>query len=126
MSTPRIEISLGKIAHNARTLKDLYGKKGIQSSAVTKVVCGEPHVAATLVECGMRILADSRVANIRRMRDAGVDAKFLLLRGPSPSQAADVVKYADLSLNSDLSVIRELSRCAVGRSEEHTSELQSH
>lgn len=115
MSTPRIEISLGKIAHNAHTLKDLYGGKGIQISAVTKVVCGEPRIAATLVECGMQILADSRVANIRRMRDAGVDAKFLLLRSPSPSEAEDVVEYADLSLNSDLSAIRELSRCAVGR-----------
>jgi predicted amino acid racemase len=47
------------------------------------------------------------------MRDAGVDAMFLLLRSPSLSQAADVVTYADLSLNSDLSVIRELSRQAV-------------
>jgi predicted amino acid racemase len=119
VSTPRIEISLGKIAHNAHTLKDLYGGRGIQISAVTKVVCGEPSVAETLVECGIRTLADSRIANIRRMRDAGVDATFLLLRGPSLSQAADVVRFADLSLNSDLSVIRELSRHAVEQQSIH-------
>lgn len=115
MSTPRVEIDLNKIAHNTRALRDLYGADGIQISAVTKVVCGDPQVAAMLVACGMHTLADSRLANIRRMRAAGVDARFLLLRGPSPSQVDEVVALADQSLNTDLSVIRELSRCAVER-----------
>lgn len=113
MSTPRLEISLAKIAHNARTLKDLYGARGIQISAVTKVVCGDPRIAEALVECGITMLADSRIANIRRMRDAGIASVFMLLRGPSLSQVADVIAYTDLSLNSDLSVIRQLSRQAV-------------
>lgn len=113
MSTPRLEISLSKIAHNAGTLKDRYGARGIEISAVTKVVCGNPAVAAVLVGCGIGMLADSRMANIRRMRDAGIDSGFMLLRSPSLSQAAEVVTYADVSLNSDLSVISELSAEAV-------------
>lgn len=113
MYTPRIEISLAKIAHNASTLKDLYGGRGIDISAVTKVVCGDPRVAAVLVDCGIGMLADSRIANIRKMRDAGIESVFMLLRSPSLSQVAEVVRYADLSLNSDLAVIRQLSRQAV-------------
>jgi predicted amino acid racemase len=113
MSTPRLEISLAKIAHNASTLKDLYGARGIQISAVTKVVCGDPRIAEALVECGITMLADSRIANIRRMRDAGIESAFMLLRSPSLSQVAEVVAYTDMSLNSDLSVIRQLSRQAV-------------
>ena len=113
MSTPRIEICLAKIAHNARALKALYGGRGVDISAVTKVMCGDPRVAAVLVDCGIEMLADSRIANIRRMRDAGIESVFMLLRSPSLSQAAEVVAYADLSLNSDLSVIRELSAEAV-------------
>ena len=113
MSTPRIEICLAKIAHNARTLRALYGGRGVDISAVTKVVCGDPRVAAVLVDCGIEMLADSRIASIRRMRDAGIESVFMLLRSPSLSQAAEVVAYADLSLNSDLSVIRELSAEAV-------------
>jgi len=31
MITPRIEINLDKIAHNARILKNLYNSKGISS-----------------------------------------------------------------------------------------------
>ena len=113
MSTPRIEIDLGKISHNVSRLVELYGSKGIGISAVTKVVCGNPDMAEVLVKTGIGILADSRIANIRKMRDAGVKAQFLLLRTPFLSQAAAVVEYADLSLNSDLSVIEELSRLAL-------------
>jgi len=39
MKTPSIEINLGKIAHNVKKLKELYGSKGIDVIGVTKVVC---------------------------------------------------------------------------------------
>ena len=111
MKTPRIEINLGKIAHNAKKLKELYGSKGIDVIGVTKVVCGDPAVAEVLVKSGINILADSRIENIIKMHNAGIHAKFLLLRTPL-SQSESVVKYADISLNSELSVIKELSKHA--------------
>jgi len=113
MLTPRLEINLEKIAHNAKKLMELYGSKGISVIGVTKVVCGDPNIAEALVKSGINILADSRIENIRRMRNAGVQAQFLLLRTPSLSQAKAVVKYADISLNSELSVIERLSECAI-------------
>jgi len=113
MLTPRIEINLEKIAHNAKALKDLYGSKGINVIGVTKVVCGTPYIAETLVKSGINILADSRIENIRKMRNAGVQAQFLLLRTPCLSQAETVVKYSDISLNTDLAVIKRLSKYAI-------------
>ena len=98
MLTPRLEINLEKIAHNAKKLMELYGSKGISVIGVTKVVCGDPNIAEALVKSGINILADSRIENIRRMRNAGVQAQFLLLRTPSLSQAKAVVKYADINL----------------------------
>lgn len=113
MSTPRIEINLGKIAHNAKTLKELYGSKGVDVIGVTKVVCGDPIIADVLIKSGISVLADSRIANIRRMRNVGTQAQFLLLRTPILSQAEAVVKYTDISLNSELSVVKRLSKFAV-------------
>jgi len=112
MKTPRIEINLGKIAHNARTLKELYGSKGIDVIGVTKVVCGDPNIAKVLLKSGINILADSRITNITKMHDAGIQAQFLLLR-TIHSQAENIVESADISLNSELSVIKELSKYAV-------------
>jgi predicted amino acid racemase/D-alanyl-D-alanine dipeptidase len=119
MLTPRIEINLGKIAHNAKTLKKHYQAKGINLIAVTKVVCGNPTVADTLVNCGINILADSRLINIKKMRSAGVQAQFLLLRSPTLSKSEDVVKHTDISLNSELVVIKRLSKFALENSTVH-------
>jgi len=47
------------------------------------------------------------------MRQAGVQARFVLLRTPALSQVASVVKYADISLNSESSVLARLSAIAV-------------
>ncbi len=118
MLTPRIEINLGKIAHNAKRLKELYASKGIDVIGVTKVVCGDTKIANTLVKSGINILADSRIVNIKRMCEAGIQAQFLLLR-TIYSQANDVVLYAGISLNSELSVIKELSKYAVKQDTKH-------
>jgi len=118
MTTPRIDIDLAKIAHNAKKLKGIYGSKGIGVIGVTKVVCGDPRIADVLVKSGINTLADSRITNIKRMREAGIKAQFVLLRTP-PSQAESVVKYADISLNSELSVVKILSKFAMNNNTTH-------
>ena len=65
MATPRIEIDLGKIGHNAKKLKSLYATKGINIAGVTKVVCGDPKIVSALQKSGIEAFADSRIANIR-------------------------------------------------------------
>lgn len=113
MPTPRIDINLSKIAHNATVLSALFRSKKIDIIAVTKGVCAHPKIANILVKSGVKILADSRIANIKKMRDAGVKATFLLIRTPMISQAESVVLDADMSLNSELSVIKKLSEFAI-------------
>jgi predicted amino acid racemase len=119
MTTPRIEIDLRKISHNARQLRELYASKGIGVIGVTKVVCGNPDVADALVETGIDILADSRIQNIVRMRQAGVQAQFVLLRTPALSQVESAVRYADISFNTEMSVIERLSDYSVANDTVH-------
>ncbi len=113
MPSPRIEIDLNKIGHNAKKLRELYHSKGIGIIGVTKGVNGNPTIAKALVESGISILADSRISNIKKMRNAGVKAQFLLLRTPFLSQVRDTVQFTDISLNSELTVIKSLSICAI-------------
>jgi predicted amino acid racemase len=119
LATPRIEIDLEKIGHNVRKLKKLYESKGNSITGVTKVICGDPNVANTLIKNGINILADTRLLNIERMCRAAVKAKYLMLRTPIPSQAELVVQYTEISLNSEISVIESLSKFAVKRGTTH-------
>lgn len=119
MSAPRLEIDLDKIGHNARALRALFGAKGISLTAVTKAVLGAPPVAQVLIDNGITAIGDARIENIRRMRAAGIRAAFTLIRSPMPSETKRVVQYADISLNTELSVISLLSRHAVNRGKRH-------
>ncbi len=92
---------------------ELYGSKGIAVVGVTKAVCGYPEIASVLVENGITTLGDSRLSNISRMQKAGVKARFLLLRSPMLSQAEEVINTADCSLNSEISVLKSLSKFAL-------------
>jgi len=109
MSVPRIEIELDKLIHNARKLTALYGSKGIHITAVTKGVCGSLRIANALLSSGIRSFGDSRIANIQKMREGGIDAQFILIRSPMPSEVERVVEFADVSLNTEISVIRLLA-----------------
>lgn len=112
MTTPRLEIKLDKLAHNARELVTLFGARGIGLTAITKGVRGSPEVAALLLSSGIKSLGDSRLANISRMRDAGLRAEYMLTRSPKLSEVERVVELVDVSLNSEIRVVRQLARCA--------------
>jgi predicted amino acid racemase len=97
----------------------LYGAKGAGIIGVTKGVLGDPVIADVFVRNGIAILADSRIPNLRKMQAAGIKATWLLLRMPAPDDAETVVRYSDISLNSELSVIRKLSEAALSRGVRH-------
>jgi predicted amino acid racemase len=119
MPTPRLEIELDKITHNAQKLTALYSSKGICVTAVTKGVCGSPEIASALLRSSISSLSDSRIANIRKMREAGVNAQFILIRSPVPSEVEQVIALADVSLNTEISVIRLLAEHAARRGKIH-------
>lgn len=110
MSAPRLEIDLEKIHHNARTLVDLLSRRGISVTGVTKATLGCAEVASTLLQAGVVGLGDSRIENIEVMCRAGVAGQKTLIRSPMLSQADRVVESADISFNTELEVIRALSR----------------
>lgn len=112
MTAPRLEIDLVKLQHNARTLVDRLGDRGISVTGVTKATLGSPEVADAMLRGGVRGLGDSRIENIQAMRKAGVAASMTLIRSPMISQSRRVVTHANVSFNTELAVIAELSRAA--------------
>lgn len=109
MATPRLEIDLAKIYHNARTLVDRLAIRGISVTGVSKATLGSPGIAGVLLQAGVSAIGDSRIENIEAMRLAQIPASMTLIRSPMLSQAERVVIHADLSFNTEIKVIRRLS-----------------
>ncbi|MCX8007226.1 MAG: alanine/ornithine racemase family PLP-dependent enzyme [Coriobacteriia bacterium] len=103
---PLLTVDLGAIEHNARRVVEALG--GRQVVGVTKVTCGAPEVARAMLRGGCGAIGDSRLANIARMRAAGVRAPFWLLRAMPPEAAEEVVSLADVSLQSEVVTLRAL------------------
>lgn len=109
---PKLVIDLKKLEENTRLIANRCFTEDVEPIAVTKVTCGDPKVARAMLAGGIRILAESRLENARRLKAAGIDAPLLLLRLPAPSQAAEVVELFQTSLNSELATIRALDAAA--------------
>lgn len=112
MIAPRLEISLGKLHHNALTLVTRLSKQGISVTGVTKATLGSPAIAKEWLRAGVSGLGDSRIENIGTLGHANVSAPMTLIRTPMLSQADEVLALADVSCNTELDVIRELSSAA--------------
>lgn len=111
MTYPKLKVNLSKLEHNTRVMKDRLSENGIETlAAVTKVFCGEPSIAKAFVAGGTDILADSRIQNLEKLKDFSLPK--MLLRIPMLSEIDQVIKYADISLNSEETTLKALNDSA--------------
>jgi predicted amino acid racemase len=114
--SPRLEVDLEAVRHNARHLVGALDARGIRVVGVTKAVVAWPAVAAALLEGGAVGLGDSRIENLRAL---GPVAPRTLIRSPMLSQVDDVVRHAERSLNTEWPVLEALSTAAVALGVDH-------
>ena len=112
MSAPRLDINLNAIEENTRALVDRLAPLGIRVLGVAKGACGLPDVARAIVRGGAAGLGDSRLDNLSRMRAGGATGSFTLIRSPMLSQVSRTVQHAQISVNTEPSVLVALSSAA--------------
>ncbi|HDS59767.1 MAG TPA: alanine/ornithine racemase family PLP-dependent enzyme [Thermoplasmatales archaeon] len=116
---PRLVVDVSKIRDNTAAIAGLAADFGMSITGVTKACCGDPCVGRAMLAGGAASLADSRLNNLRRLREGGVTADLMLLRTPMLSQAERTVELADVSLNTEPAVMAALSEAAVERGVSH-------
>lgn len=117
--TPCVNINLVNIKQNARILKDECDKRGINVTGVVKGSAGDLRVINSVVKGGITTLGDSRIKNIIKMREAGFENEMVLLRLPRFSEIRELIKYVDISLNSELVTLESIGRAAQKKDKVH-------
>lgn len=110
MAYPQVVIDLGKLEHNTKYLLDLCHHNSIQVAGVTKVFCADPRMVKVMIDNGIDYIADSRISNLKKIKDMKIPK--MLLRLPMISEVDEVIRFSDISLNSELATIEELNRAA--------------
>ncbi len=114
---PRLLIDLKKLKHNADTIGTICQNANISIMAVTKGVCGSPDIASSIITKNVEFLADSRIKNLIKLNH--IPLPKVLLRLPMASEIRDVIRFCDISLNSELKTIRLLEQEATKQRKTH-------
>jgi predicted amino acid racemase len=107
---PRVEIDLAKLRSNVEQMVGRCKAQGIEIAGVIKGCTGIPQCAAQFEAGGCTFIASSRLEQLRDARDFGI--KLL-------SEVAEAVELADLSLNSEVAVLKALNEEALRQGKVH-------
>jgi predicted amino acid racemase len=120
MSSPYLEIDTKKIEENTKYIVNMAKKNEVEIYGVGKVSCADIKIAKAMLNGGVKGLADSRIANIKKLKKyIKEDVPLMLLRIPMLSETEKVIKFADISLNSELKVIKQLNKAAKKLNKNH-------
>ncbi len=114
-----ISISRKKLKHNYDYLDRLFSKHHIQWGIVTKLLCGNPMFIREIIGLGARELMDSRISNLRTIKRIDPEVRTVYIKPPPRRSIRSVVKYADVSLNSDLETLKIISKEAEKQDKKH-------
>lgn len=109
---PRIEINLQYLKENVSSVVEKCAALDIDIAGVIKGTTGIPECAAMFRDGGAKMIASSRLEQIEDAREYGIDLPYLLLRVPMMSELDEVVRLCDISLNSEVSVLKALNEAA--------------
>ncbi len=104
----RIIIDLDALHHNLSAIRNLVGEHGATLTVVTKVLCGHRETLEALRDLGVDSMSDSRLDNLETIREVAPEMETWYLRPPHSSAIDDVVRLSDVSLNTELEIVKEL------------------
>ena len=119
MSYPKLLIDLQKIEENARLITQLCAHRGISVAGVVKGCCADARVTKAVADGGVSQLSSSRISQIKRIRQTCPGVPTMLIRIPMPSEAEDVVRYCDYSLQSEEAVLQAVNDAALAQNTRH-------
>lgn len=105
---PCLKIYINKLRHNVKIINDYCKHSGVDVVGITKVSNGSKEIAQAMIDGGIKIIGDSRIENLKEYYD--LPAKKMLIRLPMLSEIGSLVKYADISLNTELKVIKAIAK----------------
>lgn len=107
---PVLEVNLSYMQNNAHVMTKYCAKHGVSVAGVIKFSDGNLNIADAYHQGGCAQIASSRVIHLKQIKREFPDVVTMLIRLPMLSEVCDVVKFCDISLNSERDTLIELNR----------------
>ena len=116
---PKLIIDLNKLRNNVEKVRSMCADQGIEIAGVIKGCSGLIPCAEQFERGGCAYIASSRLDQLAPLREHGIQAPLMMVRIPMLSEAEEVVRICDYSLNSEVEVLKALNVQARLQDKEH-------
>ncbi|HET8809628.1 MAG TPA: alanine/ornithine racemase family PLP-dependent enzyme [Flavobacteriaceae bacterium] len=114
-----VTLSKSSLKHNYDFLAQLFQKNDIEWAPVLKLLCGNKTYLEYVLSLGDEQVADSRLNNLKTIKSLKPSAETIYIKPPAKKQIPKVIKYADVSFNTEFTTIKWLSEEAQKQGKTH-------
>ncbi len=114
-----ITLDTQKLTANYHFLDNLFQREHIQWAIVSKLLCGNKLFLQEVIRLGSKQLCDSRTSNLKAIKNMAPEIETIYIKPPPLGSIPEVVRYADISFNTELQTIQELSDEAGRQQKKH-------
>lgn len=107
------------LKQNYEFLDDLFRENEIDWAIVTKLLCGNEAYLKEVLDLGIEEVCDSRISNLAKIKEMRPEVQTVYIKPPAKGSVEEVVRYADVSFNSETSTIKMLSEEARRQGKTH-------
>jgi len=114
-----ITLDIKKLKSNFDYLNTLFKKNGIEWSIVSKLLSGNKIFLTELLKFDINQICDSRVSNLKMIKSINPKIETIYIKPPAKRSISSVVKYADVSMNTEFATIKMLAEEAKKQNKIH-------
>lgn len=114
-----LEVHRENLIKNYKFLDDLFKANKKEWAVVTKMLCGNRIYIEEIVKLGVPEICDSRISNLQVVKSIDPEIQTVYIKPPAKKIIPSIVKYADVSFNTELETIKLLSKEAVKQNKLH-------
>ncbi len=114
-----LTLNRSHLKHNYDYLDNIFKRHNIDWAIVTKLLCGNEDYLREVINLGIREVCDSRIANLATIKNLDSNVQTVYIKPPAMGEIENVVRYADVSFNSESSTIKLLSEEAQRQGKTH-------
>lgn len=114
-----VELDTVKLKKNYNHLKNLFEQNNIKWSIVTKLLCGTDSYLREIIDLGIEQISDARVSNLAKIKAIKPEIETIYIKPPAAAAVEDIVRYADITVNTEFATIKLLAEEAKRQNKVH-------
>lgn len=114
-----VTLNKENLISNFNYLKKLFEENKTEWAIVSKLLCGSEEYLKILCDMDINEICDSRISNLKLIKEINPNINTVYIKPPAKDNIEEVVRYADVSFNTEFSTIKWISEEAVKQGKTH-------